>query len=133
MLRTHQRRRRSSFSSHSTCLDSLEARCLLSAVNPAAVDGAGNNLENEEWGSTDQELIRLTTAEYSDGIDAPAGESRPSARAVSNAIAAQTEPIENDRYLTDYVWVWGQFLDHDIDLSESADPPESFNYRSSGW
>ena len=26
----------------------------------------------------------------------------------------------NDRYLTDIFWIWGQFIDHDIDLTENA-------------
>ncbi len=28
--------------------------------------------------------------------------------------------------MTDYVWQWGQFLDHDIDLTDGADPAEPF-------
>lgn len=91
-----------------------------------SVDGSGNNLENPDWGSTHIELQRLTTVEYADGLSDPAGEDRPSAREISNAVADQTTSEVNDRYLTDMVWLWGQFIDHDIDLSESADPAESF-------
>jgi hypothetical protein len=42
------------------------------------------------------------------------GASRPSARAISNAIDAQAESIPNNRNLTDMTYVFGQFLDHDI-------------------
>ena len=48
------------------------------------------------------------------------------ARAISNLVAAQSESLPNDRYLTDFVWIWGQFLDHDIDLTEGAEPHEAF-------
>ncbi len=91
------------------------------------IDGTGNNDRREDWGSTDIELLRVTTPEYGDGVSSPAGEDRPSAREVSNAIAAQDEFVDNDRGLTDLVWLWGQFIDHDIDLTENADPAEAFD------
>ena len=93
----------------------------------APIDGVGNNIENPDWGATDTQLLRLTTVEYADGISDPAGADRPSARAVSNAVAAAAGSETNDRYLTDLVWLWGQFIDHDITLSETAEPHESFD------
>ncbi|MCH8829069.1 MAG: peroxidase, partial [Planctomycetes bacterium] len=69
-------------------------------------------------------LLRLTSVEYADGISTPAGEDRPSAREVSNAVADQDGSVLNTRYLTDLTWVWGQFVDHDIDLTTNADPAE---------
>ncbi len=122
--------------------ESLEERALLAAdlgvspeavvphpyddeiVESAPIDGYGNNLENPEYGATDTQLLRLTTVEYADGISEPAGEDRPSAREVSNVIVDQEELVTNDRYLTDLTWLWGQFIDHDIDLTENADPAE---------
>ena len=91
-----------------------------------SIDGTGNNLENPEWGSTDEQLLRLTTVEYADGISQPGGDDRPSAREISNAVAAQTTTEANDRLLTDIAWLWGQFIDHDIDLTENSDPAESY-------
>lgn len=105
-----------------------EQRIMLSATIPdleiASIDGSGNNLQNPEWGSTDEQLLRLTTVEYSDGISELAGEMRASAREVSNAVVAQQELTENDRYLTDLLWVWGQFIDHDIDLTDPGEHAE---------
>jgi peroxidase len=54
------------------------------------------------------------------GLPLLTGSSRPSARAISNALSAQESSIVNDRDLADLVYVWGQFLDHDIDLTESG-------------
>ncbi|MCA9048502.1 MAG: hypothetical protein KDA89_07220 [Planctomycetaceae bacterium] len=91
------------------------------------IDGTNNNLLDPELGSTHEDLLRLATAEYGDGVSTPAGTDRPSAREVSNTVSAQTEYEPNDRGMTDYVWMWGQFLDHDIDLTDGAVPTEDYN------
>jgi peroxidase len=91
------------------------------------LDGVGNNLANPQWGSVNQNLLRLSPADYGDGISAPAGADRPSPRVVSNAFSASPEDgILNDRDFTAFVYAWGQFLDHDIGLTVSADPKEAF-------
>lgn len=136
-------------SSHISALEYLEDRQLLSAMNSlatdivdsdtelntvteyASIDGTGNNINNPELGSTDTELLRLADADYGDGLSTPAGEDRPSAREISNVIAAADASETNDRYLTDIFWLWGQFIDHDITLTEAAhdadgNPLESF-------
>ncbi|MEQ8790417.1 MAG: peroxidase family protein [Pirellulaceae bacterium] len=111
-------------------LESLEARALLASdlglTEFASIDGSGNNVDNPEWGSVDEQLLRITSPDYGDGVSTPAGDDRPSAREVSNAVVAQTGSTTNDRYLTDITWLWGQFVDHDIDLTGGADPAESF-------
>lgn len=93
-----------------------------------AIDGTGNNLAHPEWGSTNEQLLRVAPAEYADGIQAPAGADRPSAREISNALAAHSaEATPNDRNLTAYLYVWGQFIDHDMDLTDAGTPTEVFN------
>lgn len=91
------------------------------------IEGTENNLDDPTLGSVDTPLLRITTVEYADGISEPAGTDRPSAREISNVVADQTTTEPNDRFLTDITWLWGQFIDHDIDLTENADPAESFN------
>ena len=115
------KRRRRQPSQAATATEVCEERMMLSSTNEvASIDGTGNNLTNEEWGSSHEELLRLTTSEYADGYDTLAEYDRPSAREVSNAISAVTELEQNSRYLTDVLWVWGQFIDHDLDLSEGG-------------
>ena len=92
-----------------------------------SIDGTGNNETNPELGSAGVELLRSTEVEYEDGISTPAGEDRASAREISNLVSAQDESVVNERGLTDLLWQWGQFLDHDIDLTENADPEEAFD------
>jgi hypothetical protein len=91
------------------------------------LDGVGNNLLHPEWGSTDENLLRRAPAEYTDGIAAPAGTGRPSAREISNAVVDHPEEaVLNDRNLSNFVYAWGQFIDHDFGLTETAVPTESF-------
>jgi hypothetical protein len=65
----------------------------------------------------------MAAAAYSDGVSALAGTSRPSPREISNAIAAQSGTIFNARQMSDWVWQWGQFLDHDLDLTPQPGSP----------
>ena len=65
-------------------------------------------------------------SDYADGQDVPAGSTRPSAREISNIVAAQTVSTYNSKHATDFLWQWGQFIDHDIDLTEGAHPVEPF-------
>ncbi|MCA9049461.1 MAG: peroxidase, partial [Planctomycetaceae bacterium] len=125
MKRRSRRHRSVPFTQRS--IELLETKQLLSAVTVAAIDGSGNNAEQPDWGSTNEELLRLTSADYADGISTPAGDDRVSAREVSNNLSAQTESELNDRGLSDFIWIWGQFVDHDIDLTTGADPAEAFN------
>ncbi len=84
-------------------------------------DGSSNNLNNPNWGANHSELARLIPAAYSDKIAAPAGAQRQNPRKISNALFAQDSPLSDRMGLSDFVWVFGQFIDHDITLSEGND------------
>jgi peroxidase len=83
------------------------------------IDGTHNNLSNPEWGSTNEQLLRVAAAEYGDGVWTPGGDDRPSARAISNALVDQDGENPNARGLSAFIYAWGQFIDHDIDLTGS--------------
>ena len=86
-----------------------------------SADGTGNNAAQFEWGSTQEKLLRLAKSEYGDGISTPSGSDRPSARAISNAVADQgDQDIISDRNLAAFAYVWGQFIDHDIGLTPTG-------------
>lgn len=91
------------------------------------IDGAVNNLDNPEWGEKHIPLQRLTSVGYADGIEDPAGPSRPSPRAISNIVCAQDQSIPSPTGVSDLFWQWGQMLDHDLALSEAAMPLEPFD------
>ena len=121
------RRRRAASIGLGLVAEALESRVLLSA-DVRSIDGSGNNLVHTDWGSAGTDLLRFAPAAYADGISTPAGDDRPSARVVSNTIAAQgDEDLPNDRFTSDMLYVWGQFLDHDIDLTVGANPSVPFN------
>jgi len=86
-------------------------------------DGTNNNVDNPTWGATFEHLQRFAAVDYADGISHLAGATRPSARAISNGVADQPEgtPLPNSVNASDFVWQWGQFIDHDLDLTDGAE------------
>lgn len=96
---------------------------LLFAQEVRTYDGSSNNLNNPKWGATHTELTRLAAPAYADKIAAPAGAQRQNPRKLSNALFAQDGPLSDQMGLSDFVWVFGQFIDHDITLSEGNDEP----------
>jgi hypothetical protein len=86
------------------------------------IDGAGNNLLNPHFGAANTELIRLVPGEASAGdpVDGVLGDGLPSVREVSNIVNDQDVSIVNDRGTSDYLWAWGQFIDHDITLTSAG-------------
>lgn len=89
-----------------------------STADLQTIDGTSNNIENPSFGAADTQLLRIADNDYADGISEPAGEDRPSAREISNELsAAGEEATTSERNLTSFISIWGQFLDHDIDLS----------------
>jgi len=87
-----------------------------------SVDGVCNNRRHEEWGASDIALYREMESNYgpSDYYNAMAGDSRPSPRAISNALCTETETVYSRFNLSAFVFTWGQFVDHDISLTPEA-------------
>ncbi len=86
-------------------------------------DGLNNNLLNPEWGATGQEQLYYGGVDYSDGIGEPSGDDRPNSRALSNHLFNQgpEEIINSPLELSDFVWSFGQFLDHDITIAPETE------------
>ncbi|EAR22695.1 peroxidase family protein [Nitrococcus mobilis] len=103
-----------------------------SAVQIRTFDGAGNNTNYASFGQAGTPLTRLLEPAYADSQSSPRGgdpTSLPSARAISNSVASQPLSKPSSSGLTSWIWQWGQFLDHDIDLTGAASPHESFNIQ----
>ena len=88
-------------------------------------DGSMNNLAHEDWGKAGSKLWRMCPQAYDDNRSVPSRSTYMSARAVSNIFSAQDGDEPNVRQLRNMVWQWGQFLDHDLDHTDSNVPPEA--------
>ena len=112
--------------SRTTLMNAIPTSIFITEPNanePRSITGVNNNIENPEWGCIDERMIRRGTNGYSDLISAPAGSNRPNSRALSNAVFAQDKDIYDNLELSDYVFNWGQFVDHDCTLvSDSKEP-----------
>lgn len=97
------------------------------AFESRTIDGTYNNAQNPDWGKADSQLHRQMDPDYQDGIDSPPEYTRPSARYISNIVASQSELRFNKKYVTDMLWQWGQFIDHDLDLTTGAHPQEKYD------
>lgn len=84
------------------------------------ITGSFNNLDNPRWGAVDAILERVSTAAYKDGIAEINSDDLPLPRVVSTALFTQNEDILEPMQLSGYVWMFGQFLEHDISYVEQS-------------
>ncbi len=103
------------------------AACAQARAENRTINGTGNNVLNPAWGAAGSQLLRKTTPAYADGVSEPSGAARPNPREISNTIVAQTVAAPNIQRMTDWVFQWGQFVDHDLDLTGGAAPAEPFS------
>jgi len=83
------------------------------------LDGSGNNVANPTWGQANRAYSRVGTAHYADGVGSPM--TGPNARYVSNRIYSDAnQNVFSERRVTQWGFVWGQFLDHTFGLREGA-------------
>ncbi len=133
----------------SACASLLFGTCSLSqAVEFRTIDGTGNHLVHSGQGGANTPLVRMRDVlvdarpnfdpvplapAYEDGIDTPrgildlanppgVGTSRlPNPRVISNTVASQgSRSMLNPLGASDWVWQWGQFIDHDFALEEPS-------------
>jgi hypothetical protein len=127
----------------------LEVERLEDRYMPSGVTGyrpvteVGNNIASPTEGATGADLLRLSPVAYADGVSSPSQPNTLSPREISNNLNNQSDPIfsgadnlgsPQSKDLSDFAYVWGQFIDHDMDLTPttsgqsfdiSADPTRS--------
>ncbi len=84
------------------------------------IDGTENN---GNQGEANTQLIRLFDNAFDDDISVPRGgefdqSELPNPRTISNIVVDQVEDVPNSLNASDWLWQWGQFLDHDFALNE---------------
>ncbi|HEY3139947.1 MAG TPA: peroxidase family protein [Acidimicrobiales bacterium] len=95
-----------------------------------ALDGSGNNPNHPDWGQAGTPYTRVGEPRYADGLSAPVG--GPDVRYVSNRIfndIHQNVFSEND--VTQWGFVWGQFLDHTFGLRDDKGEEQNMPFDSS--
>jgi peroxidase len=80
------------------------------------IDGSENNVFEPGWGQAFTALRRVAPNEYADSVSAPGGVGLPSPRLVSNEIFNQPADMPNAAGASNFLWLWGQFVDHDLDF-----------------
>ena len=98
------------------------------------LDGSGNNTANPEWGSAFTPLLRhLAAPAYEDNIQAPPSTGLPEPRSVSNSVVASPGPRANTRGASNFIWQWGQFIDHDVARTFPGQPDEPMPIAVPQW
>ncbi len=83
-----------------------------------SIDGTGNNLANPGLNATGADFNRIGVAHFSDGVSA-LRTGLPNTRTVSNLVVAGNAETPNSEGLSGMMYAWGQFIDHDINLTNS--------------
>lgn len=82
------------------------------------IDGSGNNLLHTDMNAAGSDFTRIGPAHYADGISTL--RSGPNARDISNIVVAGNGDTPDPHGLSAYMYAWGQFIDHDLDLAKSG-------------
>lgn len=95
-----------------------------------SIDGTGNNLNVLTRGAANTPMIRHGySSQFRDSNGAMLTDAdRANARDISNAVFAQSESRPSARNLSDYAWVWGQFVSHDTDLTTTSNGAATNGY-----
>ncbi len=109
-------------------IEPLEDRCLPTATGFRPIDEVGNNVANPTEGTANTDLLRLSPVAYADGISSPSLPNNPSARVISDILNNQADPNNpsqdlqtiDQNNLSDFGYAWGQFIDHDMDLTPTG-------------
>ncbi|MBU3706343.1 MAG: peroxidase [Mycobacterium sp.] len=87
-------------------------------VSYRSIDGSGNNLANPALNATGTDFSRIGPAHFADGVSALRTD-LPNPRTVSNLVVDGNGAVPNTEGLSGMMYAWGQFVDHDINLTNS--------------
>lgn len=105
------------------CLVSSLAAQPIDVQRVRTYDGSFNNPDHPQWGAAGTNLLRVVPPAYSDGMAQPAAPDRANPRDISNTLFAQEGLLNDPLSLSDFCWVWGQFIDHDIGITPDGHEP----------
>ncbi len=83
-----------------------------------SLDGSGNNVDSPALGQANTQYSREAPANYADGVSSMVD--GPDPRYISNRIFNdQSQNLFSENGVTQWAFVWGQFLDHTFGLREA--------------
>ncbi len=86
-------------------------------VNYYSANGTGVNPTAPNWGATETLLGRLAPATHDSEAEWMGLSDLPNPREISNTVCAQPGVIDDEMGLSDFNWLWGQFITHEIDFT----------------
>lgn len=89
-------------------------------VNYRSITGAGNNLARPGVNTAGADYTRIGVAHFADGVST-LRTGLPNPRTISNLVVAGNAETPNAEGLSGMMYAWGQFIDHDINLTNSDD------------
>lgn len=87
-------------------------------ISYRSIDGTGNNLVTTGLNAAGADYSRLGRARFADGVSSLRTD-LPNARTVSNLVVDGNAEVPNTEGLSGMMYAWGQFIDHDINLTLS--------------
>ena len=104
-------------SAMSATLVPTEYKTNVKPVDYYSANGSGVNVEHPEWGQAGTLLGRVANSSHDPSADWMGLADLPNPRNVSNIVCAQPSVIPDERGLSDFNWLWGQFITHEIDFT----------------
>jgi peroxidase len=91
----------------------------MSSIEYRSFDGSGNNLSDPEVNAAGTGFLRIGVTRFADGISALVG--GPNPRMISNVVVGEGDAaVANPQGVSGMMYAWGQFIDHDLDLTRSG-------------
>jgi peroxidase len=105
-------------SHHSGHIDHGESAGAETVSNIRTIDGSNNNLTSVSFNATNTDFTRIGEANFADGISSLVD--GPNPRTISNVVVGEGDAaVPNQEGLSGFMYAWGQFIDHDLDLTRS--------------
>ena len=82
-----------------------------------SADGSSVNSDHADWGQAGTLLGRVADASHDPQANWMGLADLPNPREISNIVCAQPGVINDERGLSDFNWLWGQFITHEIDFT----------------
>lgn len=80
-------------------------------------DGYGHHPTNPDYNQIHEDLMRIAPSAGNESDDWIARANEKSPRELSNIVCAADYQPYDEQSLSDYNWIWGQFVTHDIDFT----------------